>query len=206
MAPPERNPFVLTAAGSNPKPHRWDVGAHIFIGGPHRTRLSLPLTFRLLAAIPDAQSRTVITPIAVICWKPPSELTSRPQAAALPPPSPTSTCEIARLRAGASQHDRRRSRRRGACGGRPGSGARSACRLCKVIQRVMTEERATADSSSSRYVGHAQGALSACFSFLCLFFGVVSLRVIGYLRAPSGGISFSSRSFGLLTDPGDCVR
>lgn len=103
-----------------------------------------------------------------------------------------------------AKHDRQRSQRWGASSRRPGSGARSVCRLCKVIQWVMTEEQATADSGFSRYVGHSEGALVCIFLLPCLFLCCLSSRnrLSAYFFRD---VLLFSCFFGLLTDRGDCL-
>lgn len=91
-----------------------------------------------------------------------------------------------------AKHGRQRSQRWGASSRRPGCGARSVYRLCKIIQRVMTEEQATADSGFSRYVGHSEGALICIFLLPCLFLCCLSSHN-RYLHA-SFGIPCCSRA------------
>lgn len=100
---------------------------------------------------------------------------------------------------------RQRRQRCGASSRRPGCGARSICRLCKVIQRVMTEEQATADSGFSRYVGHSEGALVCIFLLPCLFLCCLSShnRLSAHFFRD---VLLFSCFFGLLTGRGGLLR
>lgn len=111
--------------------------------------------------------------------------------------------EITCLRVNIAKRDRRRSQRWRASSRGSSSGARSVCRLCKVIQRVMTEEQATADSGFSRYVGHSEGALFCIFLLPRLFLCCLSShnRLSAYFFRD---ILLFSCFFGLLRDRGDC--
>lgn len=120
----------------------------------------------------------------------------------------TTECQIWSARdhlpANIAKHDRQRSQRWGASSRGSGRSARSVCRLCKVIQRVMTEEQATADSGFSRYVGRSEGALVCIFLLPRLFLCCLSShnRLSAYFFRD---ILLFSCFFGLLRDRGDCL-
>lgn len=167
--------------------------------------------------VTDAWTKTVITLICVIWWKLPRSFRFKSadifalinidflsHSSKIWPSVGFGLRKIACLRVSIAKHDRQRSQRWRASSRGPGYGARSICRLCKVIQRVMTEEQATADSGFSRYVGHSEGALVCIFLLPCLFLCCLSShnRLSAYFFRD---ILLFSCFFGLLTDKGDCL-